>query len=174
LGSRSDCLTVLRDLVLKEPLFGQFWDGVLFHGDWVQLSPLSKVMERSGQLGLALELRDGQETWGEIRWITSSNITVTINLLRDLFPLLYPFYHILLCCHRPLFASHFTIFTVTIIASLSVCVCACACVRVCVRSRHMERVSILAPGKHSLRPRKAVVVVMLCMVIGRKTGLCPM
>lgn len=63
LGSRSDCLTVLRDLVLKEPLFGQFWDGVLFHGDWVQLSPLSKVMERSGQLGLALEAGERGHTF---------------------------------------------------------------------------------------------------------------
>lgn len=65
LGSRSDCLTVLRDLVLKEPLFGQFWDGVLFHGDWVQLSPLSKVMERSGQLGLALEAGEQGHTFAE-------------------------------------------------------------------------------------------------------------
>ncbi|KAK5856300.1 hypothetical protein PBY51_007908 [Eleginops maclovinus] len=34
----------------REPLFGQFWDG-----DWVPLSALSRVMERSGQLGLALK-----------------------------------------------------------------------------------------------------------------------
>lgn len=50
-----DCLFVLRDLILKEPLFGSFWDGVLFNRDWVQLSPPSRVMERSGQLDLALE-----------------------------------------------------------------------------------------------------------------------
>lgn len=48
-------MSVLRDLVLNEPLFGLFWDGVLLHRDWVQLSPPSRVMERSGQLGLALE-----------------------------------------------------------------------------------------------------------------------
>lgn len=42
----SDWLFVLRDLVLKEPLFSR---------EWVQLSPLNGVIERSGQLGLAAE-----------------------------------------------------------------------------------------------------------------------
>lgn len=44
--SWSDYLFVLRDLVLKEALFRR---------DWVQLSPLSRVMERSAQLDLAQE-----------------------------------------------------------------------------------------------------------------------
>lgn len=40
--------------------------------------------------------------------------------------------------------------------------------------RHMEFVSILAAGKHCLwPPSEAVVVVTLCTVTGRKTGLCP-
>lgn len=61
----SQVLLETRDLVLKEPLFGPFWDGVLFHRDWVQLSPLSRVMERSGQLGLALEAGEQGHSFAE-------------------------------------------------------------------------------------------------------------
>lgn len=57
----------------------------------------------------------------------------------------------------------------TIFIGKRVCVFASLCVYL-----RMEFVSILAVGKHCLWPRKAAVVVMLCMLIGGKTGLCPM
>lgn len=64
-GQDGVCLSVLKDPFLKEPLFDPFWDGVVLRGDWVQLSLRSKVMERSGQLGLALEAGEQGHSFAE-------------------------------------------------------------------------------------------------------------